>query len=261
MKKNIKNILVYMLIYYIPVMIFVKTTPYLISYFAGKKQCVSDYFLYFLDWKNSAFVSTLEIVVISIIMVVSIIKEQASNRVILYDSMQKLWLVCIKRVIVITYIVPFINSVVIALTALSNGAGWQCNWNETESVARAMVPYGDIVECNTIVIIVLNYFLDMLRLQVTLFVICLVSWMSRSSIIVFIVVYFNVIIANVMKPINVAGLTFKGLYIRMIVNQRGIYLYGISIKDYIVIPCVIWLILLIASYLVFRFYRKDMLKN
>ena len=64
-----------------------------------------------------------------------------------------------------------------------------------------------------------------------------------------------------MKPINVAGLTFKGLYIRMIVNQRGIYLYGISIKDYIVIPCVIWLILLIASYLVFRFYRKDMLKN
>ena len=95
MKKNIKNILVYMLIYYIPVMIFVKTTPYLISYFAGKKQCVSDYFLYFLDWKNSVFVSTLEIVVISIIMVVSIIKEQASNRVILYDSMQKLWLVCI----------------------------------------------------------------------------------------------------------------------------------------------------------------------
>ena len=261
MKKNIKNILVYMLIYYIPVMIFVKTTPYLIAYFAGKKQCVSDYFLYFLDWKNSAFVSTLEIVVISIIMVVSIIKEQASNRVILYDSMQKLWLVCIKRVIVITYIVPFINAVVIALTALSNGAGWQCNWNETESVARAMVPYGDIVECNTIVIIALNYFLDMLRLQVTLFVICLVSWISRSSIIVFIVVYFNVIIANVMKPINVAGLTFKGLYIRMIVNQRGIYLYGISIKDYIVIPCVIWLILLIASYIVFRFYRKDMLKN
>ena len=53
MKMIIKNILVYMLIYYIPVMIFVKTTPYLKSFFAGKKQCVSDYFLNFMDWKNS----------------------------------------------------------------------------------------------------------------------------------------------------------------------------------------------------------------
>ena len=261
MKKSVKNILVYMLVYYIPVIIIVKTVPYMSPYFIGKKQCISDYFLFFFDWKNSPFISMLEIIIISIIMVYSIIREQASNRVVLYDSMQKLWRACIKNGIVITFIVPFINVVAVTLTAFSNGACWRCNWNEIESVAKGMMPYSDFVECSTIVIIALNYLLDMLRLQATLFIICFVSWLARSAVIVFLVVYFNVVIANVMKTIKVLGLTCEGLYIRMGFNQRLIYLNGISVKNDIVIPCVVWLVLLIASYIVIRFYRKDMLKN
>lgn len=261
MKKSVKNILMYMLVYYIPIIIFIKTVSNTSIYFIGKKQCVSDFFLFFFDWKNCQFVCMLEIVIISIIMVFSIIKEQASNRVILYDSMTKLWRVCIKRGIANTYVVPFINIVVIALIAFSNGACWECNWNEIGSVAKGMIPYNNIIECNTITIIALSYLLDMLRLQVTLYIICLVSWITRSAIIVFIVVYSNVVIAKVMDQINILGLTFKGLYIRMVLNQRYIYLQGISIKDNIIIPIVIWLVLLIASCFAFRFYRKDMLKN
>ena len=83
----------------------------------------------------------------------------------------------------------------IALIAFSNGACWECNWDEIGSVAKGMIPYNNIIECNTINIIALSYLLDMLRLQVTLYIICLVSWITRSAIIVFIVIYSNVVIA------------------------------------------------------------------
>ena len=36
---------------------------------------------------------------------------------------------------------------------------------------------------------------------------------------------------------------------------------GISVFDNVVLPVIIWAVCVTASFLVFRFYRKDMLKN
>ena len=47
----------------------------------------------------------------------------------------------------------------------------------------------------------------------------------------------------------------------MIVSKMGTYLKGIYVFDNVVLPVIIWAVCVTASFLVFRFYRKDMLKN
>jgi len=45
------------------------------------------------------------------------------------------------------------------------------------------------------------------------------------------------------------------------VSKMGTYLKGISVFDNVVLPVIIWAVCAAVSFLTFRFYRKDMLKN
>lgn len=53
----------------------------------------------------------------------------------------------------------------------------------------------------------------------------------------------------------------KSIYNYMIVSKMGTYLKGISVFDNVVLPVIIWAVCAAVSFLTFRFYRKDMLKN
>ena len=65
-------------------------------------------------------------------------------------------------------------------------------------------------------------------------------------------IYFNVLFLSIGKT---------GLFDRFVMYQTDMYIYGISVFNNIVLPVIIWAVCAAVSFLTFRFYRKDMLKN
>ena len=66
---------------------------------------------------------------------------------------------------------------------------------------------------------------------------------------------------NIQPLLAYYDMNVKSIYNYMIVSKMGTYLKGISVFDNVVLPVIIWAVCVTASFLVFRFYRKDMLKN
>lgn len=128
-------------------------------------------------------------------------------------------------------------------------------------MAATIIPYYELHEINTFIVAGLSVFLDVIRLQVTLFIVCIASWLVRKTIVVFLVVYINIIIVNIQPLLAYCDMNVKSIYNYMIVSKMGTYLKGISVFDNVVLPVIIWAVCVTASFLVFRFYRKDMLKN
>lgn len=248
-------------LYCIPQFIMIHSASTASQDFKNVNACISDYYLFFYNWFNYFFLCMYEIIFISFFMVLLIRKEMDCNRVILYDSTLKLWKNCIKSSVSLTFIVPIINNIIIGLVAILKHASVSCNWNEIGSFAKNMMPYFDIKECNLWIIIILCMFLDILRLQVALLMICIIHWLFRKSIIDFFIVYINVILVNLQGLFGYYNMNIKCVYKYMIMSQRRVYLYGISIKDNIVVPVFIWSCFFVVSILAFRFYRKDMLNN
>ena len=153
------------------------------------------------------------------------------------------------------------NCVIIGIVAAMKNAVFTCNWSKAESMAAAIIPYYELHEINTFIVAGLSVFLDIIRLQVTLFIVCIASWLVRKTIVVFLVVYINIIIVNIQPLLAYCDMNVKSIYNYMIVSKMGTYLKGISVFDNVVLPVIIWAVCVAVSYLTFRFYRKDMLKN
>ena len=153
------------------------------------------------------------------------------------------------------------NCVIIGIVAAMKNAVFTCNWSKAGSMAAAIIPYYELHEINTFIVAGLSVFLDIIRLQVTLFIVCIASWLVRKTIVVFLVVYINIIIVNIQPLLAYCDMNVKSIYNYMIVSKMGTYLKGISVFDNVVLPVIIWAVCVTASFLVFRFYRKDMLKN
>ena len=166
--------------------------------------------------------------------------------------MGKMWRDCIKRGILITLLIPVVNCLIIMLTGLREGAVFGCNWNITGSLAKTWIPYHELAYENTFAVIVLMLLLDILRLQIVYVLLCLLYWITRSAVWSFIIIYFNVLFLSIGKT---------GLFDRFVMYQTDMYIYGISVFNNIVLPVIIWAVCVAVSYLTFRFYRKDMLKN
>ena len=194
-------------------------------------------------------------------MVMFVRRELMSNRVVLYESTTKLWSNTIKSSVLFTIIFPIMNCVIIGIVAAMKNAVFTCNWSKAGSMAAAIIPYYELHEINTFIVAGLSVFLDIIRLQVTLFIVCIASWLVRKTIVVFLVVYINIIIVNIQPLLAYCDMNVKSIYNYMIVSKMGTYLKGISVFDNVVLPVIIWAVCVTASFLVFRFYRKDMLKN
>lgn len=69
MNERVKKYLSVMLAYGIPVMLIMKTVPFMSGYLKGLDACVADYFLFFFDWKSNGFICMYEIVLFSFFMV------------------------------------------------------------------------------------------------------------------------------------------------------------------------------------------------
>ena len=110
-------------------------------------------------------------------------------RVVLYSSMSKLWLNCVKKCAWISIVFPLINSVVLTGCALSYPSVINCNWLEEGSVARNFIPNGNITTENTFVIILICFLLDILRVQITILTICALHWIIRNPVADFIITY------------------------------------------------------------------------
>ena len=154
-KERHKHYIKILIIYTIVIAILIRTLPYTSRYFDNAVPCVSDFFLFFYDFPNNIFLCNLELVVAAF-MIISIVRYEMSDfRVVLYSSMSKLWLNCVKKCAWISIVFPLINSVVLTGCALSYPSVINCNWLEEGSVARNFIPNGNITTENTFVIIYL----------------------------------------------------------------------------------------------------------
>lgn len=96
-KERHKHYIKILIIYTIVIAILIRTLPYTSRYFDNAVPCVSDFFLFFMISKQH-FLCNLELVVAAF-MIISIIRYEMSDfRVVLYSSMSKLWLNCVKNV-------------------------------------------------------------------------------------------------------------------------------------------------------------------
>lgn len=244
--------LCFALIYLIPVIIFISTLSKMYKVFWNVNACMSDYYLAVFDWKTISFMGLFEMIYVSFVSIVIIKRNMTSNRIVLYQLMGKMWRDCIKRGILITLLIPVVNCLIIMLTGLREGAVFGCNWNITGSLAKTWIPYHELAYENTFAVIVLMLLLDILRLQIVYVLLCLLYWITRSAVWSFIIIYFNVLFLSIGKT---------GLFDRFVMYQTDMYIYGISVFNNIVLPVIIWAVCVAVSYLTFRFYRKDMLKN
>ena len=181
-KERHKHYIKILIIYTIVIAILIRTLPYTSRYFDNAVPCVSDFFLFFYDFPNNIFLCNLELVVAAF-MIISIIRYEMSDfRVVLYSSMSKLWLNCVKKCAWISIVFPLINSVVLTGCALSYPSVINCNWLEEGSVARNFIPNGNITTENTFVIILICFLLDILRVQITILTICALHWIIRNPV-------------------------------------------------------------------------------
>lgn len=260
MKKLLKNPLFYVM-YFIPQLIMTHAVSTFNKTFSNGQACFADYYLHFYDWDSYDFLCMYEVIYVSFFMVMLVRRELMSNRVVLYESTTKLWVNTIKSSALFTIIFPVMNCVIIGIVAAMKNAVFTCNWSKAGSMAATIIPYYELHEINTFIVAGLSVFLDVIRLQVTLFIVCIASWLVRKTIVVFLVVYINIIIVNIQPLLAYCDMNVKSIYNYMIVSKMGTYLKGISVFDNVVLPVIIWAVCVTASFLVFRFYRKDMLKN
>ena len=137
-KERQKHYIKILIIYTIVIAILIRTLPYTSRYFDNAVPCVSDFFLFFYDFPNNIFLCNLELVVAAF-MIISIIRYEMSDfRVVLYSSMSKLWLNCVKKCAWISIVFPLINSVVLTGCALSYPSVINCNWLEEGSAAHRL---------------------------------------------------------------------------------------------------------------------------
>ena len=252
-KERHKHYIKILIIYTIVIAILIRTLPYTSRYFDNAVPCVSDFFLFFYDFPNNIFLCNLELVVAAF-MIISIIRYEMSDfRVVLYSSMSKLWLNCVKKWISIVF--PLINSVVLTGCALSYPSVINCNWLEEGSVARNFIPNGNITTENTFVIILICFLLDILRVQITILTICALHWIIRNPVADFIITYACIFTTYV------SVLPFENFYRKMCLNQSDVYISGIYYADDVITPFIIWIDMILISWAVIKFYRKDMLKN
>ena len=59
----------------------------------------------------------------------------------------------------------------------------------------------------------------------------------------------------------VSVLPFENFYRKMCLNQSDVYISGIYYADDVITPFIIWIDMILISWAVIKFYRKDMLKN
>ena len=169
--------------------------------------------------------------------------------------MSKLWLNCVKKCTWISIVFPLINSVVLTGCALSYPSVINCNWLEEGSVARNFIPNGNITTENTFVIILICFLLDILRVQITILTICALHWIIRNPVADFIITYACIFTTYV------SVLPFENFYRKMCLNQSDVYISGIYYADDVITPFIIWIDMILISWAVIKFYRKDMLKN
>ena len=252
-KERHKHYIKILIIYTIVIAILIRTLPYTSRYFDNAVPCVSDFFLFFYDFPNNIFLCNLELVVAAF-MIISIIRYEMSDfRVVLYSSMSKLWLNCVKKCACIVF--PLINSVVLTGCALSYPSVINCNWLEEGSVARNFIPNGNITTENTFVIILICFLLDILRVQITILTICALHWIIRNPVADFIITYACIFTTYV------SVLPFENFYRKMCLDQSDVYISGIYYADDVITPFIIWIDMILISWAVIKFYRKDMLKN
>ena len=252
-KERHKHYIKILIIYTIVIAILIRTLPYTSRYFDNAVPCVSDFFLYFYDFPNNIFLCNLELVVAAF-MIISIIRYEMSDfRVVLYSSMSKLWLNCVKKCAWISIVFPLINSVILTGCALSYTSVINCNWLEEGSVARNFIPNGNITTENTFVIILICFLLDILRVQITILTICALHWIIRNPVADFIITYACIFTTYV------SVLPFENFYRKMCLNQSDVYISGIYYD--VITPFIIWIDMILISWAVIKFYRKDMLKN
>ena len=103
--RSIKKLCIAM-IYLIPVIIFIGTLSKMYKVFWNVNACMSDYYLAVYDWKTVSFMGLFEMIYVSFVSIVIIKRNMTSNRIILYQSMGKMWRDCIKRGILITLLIP-----------------------------------------------------------------------------------------------------------------------------------------------------------
>ena len=252
-KERHKHYIKILIIYTIVIAILIRTLPYTSRYFDNAVPCVSDFFLFFYDFPNNIFLCNLELVVAAF-MIISIVRYEMSDfRVVLYSSMSKLWLNCVKKCAWISIVFPLINSVVLTGCALSYPSVINCNWLEEGSVARNF--NGNITTENTFVIILICFLLDILRVQITILTICALHWIIRNPVADFIITYACIFTTYV------SVLPFENFYRKMCLNQSDVYISGIYYADDVITPFIIWIDMILISWAVIKFYRKDMLKN
>ena len=132
------------LIYLIPVIIFINTLSKMYKVFWNVNACMSDYYLAVFDWKTISFMGLFEMIYVSFVSIVIIKRNMTLNRIVLYQSMGKMWRECIKRGILITLLIPVVNCLIILLAGLREGAVFKCNWNITGSLAKTWIPYHEL---------------------------------------------------------------------------------------------------------------------
>ena len=210
-KERHKHYIKILIIYTIVIAILIRTLPYTSRYFDNAVPCVSDFFLYFYDFPDNFFLCNLELVVAAF-MIISIIRYEMSDfRVVLYSSMSKLWLNCVKKCAWISIVFPLINSVILTGCALS---------------------YTSVINCN-----------------------CALHWLIRNPVADFIITYACIFTTYV------SVLPFENFYRKMCLNQSDVYISGIYYADDVITPFIIWIDMILISWAVIKFYRKDMLKN
>ena len=108
-------------------------------------------------------------------------------------------------------------------------------------------------------VILASVLADVLRMQATLLIICIVYWLTRSTVFTYILVYINVMAVGILSKIKIMGISFSGVYSKMIIERSYAYAYGIVLKDNVIVPLMIVLILAVSGIVLFRVYRKDIL--
>lgn len=164
-----------------------------------------------------------------------------------------------KKCIALTYLVPLFNAVITMVVSLSNHAVWACNWGAEGSVSKYMLPYCDFAKVSTVTVILASVLADVFRMQATLLIICIVYWLTRSTVFTYILVYINVLAVGILSKIKIMGISFSGVYSKMIIERSYAYAYGIVLKDNVIVPLMIVLILAVSGIVLFRVYRKDIL--
>ena len=122
-----------------------------------------------------------------------------------------------------------------------------------------MAAYCDFAKVSTVTVILASVLADVLRMQATLLIICIVYWLTRSTVFTYILVYINVLAVGILSKIKIMGISFSGVYSKMIIERSYAYVYGIVLKDNVIVPLMIVLILAVSGIVLFRVYRKDIL--